>query len=167
MPSVLTNPQDAHFWAFIALLVLLAVLWRAKAHTMLGKALDTSGDTVKAQLAEAARLRQEAQDLLAQIQTQRAETERAAAELMAAAQADAERLRKESAARLEEDIRRRGVLAERKIALAEAQAANEVKAAAAEMAAQAAEAVLAGRLANATSDPLIDQGLSQLGARFS
>ena len=28
MPSVLTNPQDAHFWAFIALLVLLGVLRR-------------------------------------------------------------------------------------------------------------------------------------------
>ena len=167
MPSVLSNPQDAHFWAFIALLVLLAVLWRAKAPAMLGKALDSSGERVKAQLAEAARLRQEAQDLLAQIQTQRAETERAAAELMAAAQADAERLRKESAARLEDDIRRRGVLAERKIALAEAQAASEVKAAAAELAAQAAEAVLAARIAGASSDPLIDQGLSQLGARFS
>lgn len=167
MLSVLTNPQDAHFWAFVALVVLLVVLWRAKTPAMLGKALDSTGDRVKAQLAEAARLRQEAQDLLAQIQTQRAETERAAAELMAAAQADAERLRKESAARLEEDIRRRGVLAERKIALAEAQATNEVKAAAAEMAAQAAEAVLAARVAGASSDPLIDQGLSQLGARFS
>jgi F-type H+-transporting ATPase subunit b len=143
------------------------VLWYAKAPALLGKALDSTGDRVKAQLAEAARLHQEAQDLLAQIQTQRAETERAAAELMAAAHADAERLRKESAVRLEEDIRRRGVLAERKIALAEAQAANQVKAAAAELAAQAAEAVLAARIAGASSDPLIDQGLSQLGARFS
>lgn len=167
MPSVLTNPQDAHFWAFLALVVLLVVLWRAKAPALAAKALDSAGEKVKAQLDEAERLRQEAQDLLLQIQKQHAETERAAAELMEAAVADAERLRKESAAKLEEDVRRRAVLAERKIALAEAQAANEVKAAAAEMAAQAAEAVLAARIASASSDPLIDQGLSHLGARFS
>ena len=64
-------------------------------------------------------------------------------------------------------MKRRGQLAERRIALAEAQAANEVKAAAADLASQAAEAVFAGRIAGATTDPLIDQSLSSLAARFS
>jgi F-type H+-transporting ATPase subunit b len=165
--SPLYNPLDAHFWVFVALVVFIVIMWRAKVPAMITRTLDSATAKVQAQLDEASRLRQEAQDLLTQIQIQRADTERAAAELMEAAVADAERLRKESAARLEEDVRRRAVLAERKIALAEAQAANEVKAAAAEMAAQAAEAVLAARIANASSDPLIDQGLSRLGARFS
>jgi F-type H+-transporting ATPase subunit b len=164
MTELLNNPE---FWVAIALFLLIAILWRAKAPALLTKSLDAAGEKVKAQLAEAARLRQEAEDLLLQIQHQRAETQRAAAEMMAAAQADADRLRQEAAVRLEADVRRRAALAEAKIALAESQAAAQVKAAAADMAAQAAEAVLAARIAGASADPLIDQGLARLGARFS
>jgi len=77
------------------------------------------------------------------------------------------RLRAEAAVKLEEDVKRRAVLAERKIALAESQAASDVKAAAVEMAAQASEAILAARLAKGGgADPSIDAALSQLGTRF-
>jgi F-type H+-transporting ATPase subunit b len=165
--SFLYDPQDAHFWIMIALVVFVAVLWRVKVPGMAAKALDAAAAKVQAQLDEAVRLREEAQALLAQIKTQRADTERAAAEMLKNAQADADRIRAESAAKLEEDIKRRGLMAERKIALAEAQAASEVKAAAADLAAQAAEAVLTSRIAGAQGDPLIDAGLSRLAARFS
>lgn len=167
MPSVLSNPQDAEFWILIALVVFVAVLWRAKAHTLATKALDDAGAKVQTQLDEAKRLREEALALLAEIQQQKAETERNAAALMKAAEDDVVRLRHDAAVKLEEDIKRRGVLAERKIALAEAQAAAEVRAAAADLAAQAAESLLAARIATASSDPLIDQGLAMLGERFS
>jgi F-type H+-transporting ATPase subunit b len=165
--SFLTNPQDAEFWIMIALAVFAFVLWRAKIPGLAVKALDDAAAKVQAQLDEAVRLREEAQALLAQIKTQRADTERAAAEMLKSAQADADRLRAEAAVKLEEDIRRRGVMAERKIALAETQAAGEVKAAAAELAAQAAESVLAARISGATYDPLIDSGLANLATRFA
>jgi F-type H+-transporting ATPase subunit b len=164
LSAVLQNPE---FWVLLALLVVAFILWRAKAPGLLTKALDDAAARVQAQLDEAQRLRDEAMSLLAQIKVQRAETERAAAELMKIAREDAERFRAEAAQKLEEDIRLRALMAERKIALAEAQAAGEVKAAAAELAAQAAEAVLTARLAGARSDPLIDLGLSRLAARFS
>jgi F-type H+-transporting ATPase subunit b len=165
--SALTNPGDAHFWIFVALALLLAILWRAGAFGAAGKALDEAGAKVQAQLDEAVRLRQEAEGVLAQIKVKREETERAAAEMMANAQADAERLRAEAAVKLEEDIRRRGLMAERKIAAAEAQAAADVKAAAADLAAQIAESVLAARAAAAGGDPLIDAGIANLSRRFS
>lgn len=165
--SFLTDPRDAHFWIMIALVVFIAMLWRAKVPGIAAKALDAAAAKVQAQLDEAKRLREEAQALLAQIHAQRADTERAAAEMLKNAQADADRLRAEAAVTLEEDVKRRGLMAERKIALAEAQAAGEVKAAAADLAAQAAEAVLSARIAGATTDPLIDAGLSRLAARFS
>ncbi len=164
--SLTTLLQDAHFWIFLALLAFIALLIRIKAPGLIAKALDDAGAQVQSQLDEAQRLRDEAKALLAQIHAQRLETEKAAAELMRAAEADAERLRAEAAVKLEEDVRLRGVMAERKIALAEAQAAGEVKSAAADLAAQAAEAVLVARIAAATSDPLIDAGLKTLGARF-
>jgi len=165
--SFLYDVQDAHFWIMNALVVFAAVLWRAKVPAMAAKALDDAAAKVQAQLDEAVRLREEAQALLAQITTQRAETERLAAELLRNAQADAERMRAEAAVKLEEDIKRRGQMAERKIAQAQAQAAGEVKAAAAEMAAAAAEAVLAARIGVASKDPLVDAGLSGLASRFS
>jgi F-type H+-transporting ATPase subunit b len=165
--SVFTNPLDAHFWAFIALLCFLVLLWRINAHQMIGKFLDDVGQKVQVQLDEAVRLRAEAQALLDRIEVQRAETERLGAEMLKTAQADAERMRKDAAIKLEEDIKRRADLAERKIAIAEAQAASDVRAAAADLAAEAAEAVLAARIAGAKADPLIDAGLANLARRFS
>ena len=160
--SVFTNPQDAHFWIFLALIAVLVVLWRANVHSLAGKALDGVGAQVQAQLDEAHRLREEAAQLLEQIKAKREETERAAVALLKTAQEDADKLRAEAAEKLEEDITRREALAERKIATAEAQAATDVRAAAAELAAQAAETVLAARIAGAKSDPSIDAGLAGL-----
>ncbi|MGH7024742.1 MAG: ATP F0F1 synthase subunit B [Caulobacteraceae bacterium] len=163
--DVLTNPQNAHFWVFLALVVLVVLLVRAKLPARAMKALDDAGDKVRAQLDEAHRLREEAAALLDQIKHRREEIERAAAEMLKGAEEDAEKLRAEAAAKLEEDIARREVLAERRIANAEGQAAADVKAAAADLAAEIAEAVLAARIAEAKSDPSIDAGLAGL-SRF-
>ena len=163
----ITNPGDAEFWVLLAVVVFVIILVRVRVPALVAKALDDAGLKVQAQLDEAQRLRKEAETLLAEVKVQRGETERAAEAMMRAAKSDAERLRAEAAVALEEDIKRRGVLAERKIAQAEAQAASEVKAAAVEMAAQASEAVLAARLAGAGGvDPSIDAALSGLGIRF-
>src|SRR4051794_26602118 len=105
--SVFTNPQDAHFWIFIALLAFVAILWRAKVPGIAAKALDDAAAKVQAQLDEADRLREEAEALLAQIKVQQAQTEKTAAEMLAAAQADAVRLRLQAAIDLEADIERR------------------------------------------------------------
>jgi len=165
--SPLYNPQDAHFWVSVALVVFLIILWRAKVPAMVTNALDGARAKVRAQLDEAMQLREEAQAMLAQAHAQRLETERAAAEMLAAAEADAARMRVEAERALEEDIARRRQLAEQKIALAESQATADVKAAAAELAAQTAETILAARLVGAVSDPLIDQGLARLAERFA
>ncbi len=167
MFSPLYNPQDAHFWVSVALVVFLVIIWRAKVPAMIANALDGARSKVRAQLDEAMHLREEAQAMLAQAHAQRLDTERAVAEMLAAAESDAARLRAEAERALEEDIARRRQLAERKIALAEIQATAEVKAAAAQLAAETAEAIFAARIAGATSDPLIDQGLERLGKRFA
>ncbi|HWE99597.1 MAG TPA: ATP F0F1 synthase subunit B [Caulobacteraceae bacterium] len=163
----LMNLQDAHFWVTMALVVFIFILWRAKVFPMIGATLDKERHRVQAQLDEAAALRAEAQAMLDQVNIRRAETERAAAEMLAAAEADAGRMREEAQTALEEQIRRRGQMAERQIALAEAQAASQVKAAAADLAAQAAELVLAARVGKSKSDVLVDQALQGLSTRFS
>ncbi|MFI4965484.1 MAG: ATP F0F1 synthase subunit B [Caulobacterales bacterium] len=157
---------EAHFWVGVAFVVFLVVLALAGVHTFAWNALGAAGAKVRAQLDEANGLREEAQALLARIQSDREQSEILAAEIMANAEEQARRMQVEAQARLAEQIERRGQLAERRIATAEAQAAAEVKAAAGELAAQMAEQILAARVVGAKTDPLIDAGIGQLAGRL-
>ncbi|HZZ68368.1 MAG TPA: ATP F0F1 synthase subunit B [Phenylobacterium sp.] len=157
---------EAHFWVGAAFVVFLAILVFAGAHKFAWKVLGEAGDKVRAQLDEANHLREEAQALLARIQSDREAAEKLSAEILANAQDQAKRMQAEAQERLAEQIERRGQLAERRIATAEAQAAAEVKAAAGELAAQMAEQVLAARIAGAKTDPLIDGALGQLAGKL-
>ena len=157
---------DSHFWVAIAFVVFLGVLVVAGVHKLAWKALGDAGAKVQAQLDEANALRDEAQALLAQVNAQKVASEKLAAEILANAKEEATRLQAEAQVKLAEQLERRGQMAERKIAQAEAQAEAEVRAAAAELAAQMAEQVLIQRLAGAKSDPLIDKAIGQLAGKL-
>ena len=160
----LTNPE---FWVLVALVVFFGLLVALKVIPgALFSALDAHAAKIQAELDEARRLREEAASLLASVNEQKANAEKQAAEMIAAAKADAKRIAADAKVKLEEQIVRRAELAERKIATAEARAASEVKAAAAELAAELAEQVLTARLAGAKSDPLIDAAIGQVGSKL-
>jgi F-type H+-transporting ATPase subunit b len=155
------NPE---LWVAVGLILFLAILWFAGAFKMALGTLDSKAAVIQQDLDEAARLRAEAEAMLARLKIEGEQTEKLAGEIIANAIEDAKRLEIETKAKLEEQIQRRAELAERRIANAEAQAAVEVRAAAAELAAQMAESVLAARLAGAKSDPLVDAAMAQLSA---
>jgi F-type H+-transporting ATPase subunit b len=158
--------QDAHIWEGIGLALFIIALVYLKVPGMALAALDARATKIQAQLDEATKLREEAERLLAEIKIQREASEHQAESIVAMAKEEAARLGAEAKVKLEEQIKRRGEMAERRIALAEAQAAAEVKAAAADLAAQAAEAVLSARLAAATSDPLIDAAVAAVATKL-
>ena len=165
MPEFL-NPAEAEFWVGIGLLIFLAIVVAAKAPKKLAGALDAQAQAIQANLDEAARIREEAQNLLETLKAERAEAERHAREMLAQAQAEAKRLEADAKAKLEESLARRQQVAERKIATAEMQAAAEVKAAAADMAAQAAERMLVQRLSGVKADPLVDAAIGELATKL-
>jgi F-type H+-transporting ATPase subunit b len=166
MPAFL-NPAEAEFWVGAGLLIFLGIVFFvAKAHKKIGAALDAKAATIQADLDEAARIREEAQRLLASLQDERAQAERQAKEMLANAQAQVRQFEAESKAKLEESLERRRRLTEQKIAIAESQATAEVKAAAAELAATVAEQVLSQRIAGAKSDPLVDRAIGQLATKL-
>ena len=166
MPAFL-NPANAEFWVGVGLLIFFGiVIFVAKAPKAIAAALDAKTAKIQSDLDEAARIREEAQRLLAQLKAERAEAEAQAKDMLALAQEEARRYEADAKAKLEESLARRQELAERKIANAEAQAAAEVKAAAADLAAQAAEVVLTKRLAGVKTDPLIDSAINQLGSKL-
>jgi len=158
--------QEPELWVAFGLAILAGALIAAKVPGMAVKALDDRAAKVQAELDEALRLRQEAQALLADIKHQREHTEHLAAEMLANAGAEAKRFPPEARAKLEAQTKRRQVLAERKIASAQAQAEADVKAAAAELAAQIAESVLASRVQGLKTDPLVDRAVEQMAGKL-
>lgn len=166
MPGFL-NPAEAEFWVGVGLLIFLGiVIFVAKAPKAIAANLDARTASIQADLDEAARTRAEAESLLAALQAERAEAEQQAKDMLAAAQDQVRAFEAEAKAKLEESLARRQLLAERKIANAEAQAQTEVKAAAAELATQMAEQVLVARLAGAKSDPLVDAAIGQMSGKL-
>lgn len=166
MPEFL-NPAEAEFWVGAGLLIFLGiVVFVAKAPKAIAAALDARTVAIQTDLDEAARIRAEAEALLATLKAERAEAEAQAKEMLAAAQEQARLFATDAEAKLKESLARRQQLAERKIANAEAQAQADVKAAAAELAAKMAEDVLAKRLAGAKTDPQVDAAISQISTRL-
>lgn len=160
----LDNPE---LWVAIGLLLFFGILVWAGVPKLIAGVLDQKAAAIQAELDEAARLRAEAEALLAQIRAEKVEAEAQAAAMLKAAEDDARRLEAEAKVKLEETMVRRQALAERRIEQAEAQATAEVKAAAADLAAHAAEQILTARVAGQTSDPLLDAAIAQLGPRLN
>lgn len=166
MPAFL-NPAEAEFWVGAGLLIFLAiVIFVAKAPRAVAAALDGQAAKIQSDLDEAARIREEAQRLLQELQAERDAAQRQAEDMLAAAQEQVRLFEADAKAKLEESLARRQKLTEQRIQIAEAQAAADVKAAAAELAAQMAERVLTQRLVGAKSDPLIDKAIGQLAGKL-
>ncbi len=163
MMEFLGSPENWVGWGLIAFLGIVVFVGGFK---KIAGGLDEKAAAIQADLDEAARLRADAEAMLAEIRSQREDAEAQAKAMIKAAEADAARLAEEAKAKLEETIDRRTLLAERKIATAEAQAEAEVKSAAADLATQAAERLLVARAAAAKSDPAIDAAISQLATRL-
>jgi len=163
MPAFLS---EAEFWVGVGLFVFLGIVVYVGGFKKIAAALDEKTAKIQGDLDEAARLRAEAEALLADIRSQREDAEAQAQGMLKAAEADAARMAEEAKAKLEEQITRRAALAERKIASAEAQAEADVKAAAADLATQAAEHLLTARIASAKSDPAVDTAIAQLAGRL-
>jgi F-type H+-transporting ATPase subunit b len=158
---------DAEFFVLLGFIVFIGVLLYFGVHRIVLKALDARGEAIASELAQAAKLRQEATALLASFEKKSAEAEASAAAIVAEARAQAEQLNIEAGERLKEFIARRTKQAEAKIALAEAQASAEVRAAAAEHAAKAAEIVLTEQMKGAGGADLVAHEIGEINRRLS
>jgi F-type H+-transporting ATPase subunit b len=155
---------EAEFWVAVAFVIFVGVLIYFKVHKLAVDAIDGRRARIEAELAEARRLREEAQALLAQYQRKQREAEREAAEIIAGGQAEILRLAVEAKAKMDDFLARRTKMAEAKIAQAEAQALADVRAAAAEAAIAAAEKILKDTVRGEVADTLIAKGIDDLGA---
>jgi F-type H+-transporting ATPase subunit b len=154
--------MDAEAWVAVGFIafILLAVYFGG--HKRIGAMLDTRGEKIRDELAQAERMRREAADILASFEGKRAAAEKEAAELVAQARVEAELIAKDAEAKMGEFVARRTAQAEAKIANAEVQALAQVHAIAADAAAAAAERVLKSYDQPGFADELVRQGIDEV-----
>ncbi len=133
---------DAELFVALGFVIFLGVLLKVGAHKLFAGAIDGRIDRIKAELAEAERLRTEAEALLASFENKRAEAEAEAAAIVAQARVEADLVAAEARKRIAEYVARGDRQMMDKIAQAEARAVTEVRAAAADAAVKIAESVL-------------------------
>lgn len=152
---------------WIGLIIFIAIAWKMGAHTTVLNALDARADRIAAELAEAKRLREEAEAIVAEYRKRQLAAEQEARDIVAAAKTEAERLAAEGKAKIEDFVACRTAMAETKIAQAEAQAIADVRAAAADVATAAAGTVLADLAKGAAGEKLIASGIAEVKARLN
>lgn len=148
------------FWVGVSFVLFLVLLVYLKVPGMVAKALDERADAIQHELDEAKRLREEAQAVLADYERKKIEAEADAEKIIAQAKREAEIYGEEARNKMQEQIERRGRLAEQKIALAEVAAVKDVRAAAADLAVEAASRVLVAEVKGATASNLIDESIA-------
>lgn len=159
--------MDATFWATVGLFVFLAIIAYFGVPKMIGKSLDDRAERIRNDIEEARKLREEAQQLLDEYKVKRAEAEKEAGDIVAAAKIEAETLVVEAKAKTEEYVARRTELAEQKIAQAERDAVNEVRSRAVDIAVLAAGRLLSDKVDAKADGSLFKASLADVKANFN
>lgn len=158
--------QSAEFWVGVAFLIFWGVLFHYGVPGKVVSFLDNRTKRVADELAEAKRLREDAEKLLREYQSKREAAEREAAEIVSNAKDEAERLARETQEKMADFVKRRTATAETKIAQAEAQATAEVRAAAVEAAVKASERILRGELAGPAAELFVEKSLKDVSGKL-
>lgn len=162
-----TDPKavgmDATAWVSLAMAAFIVILLVKKVPSLIGKALDGRIAQIKEQLAEASRLRAEAETLKGEYEAKLAAAAGEAEALRQAAEHEAQALLEDAKANAEALVVRRGKMAEDKIGAAERAAIAAIRTRAVNAATAAAATLIAqGHDANADK-ALVDRAISGLG----
>ena len=158
--------HEPRFWYLVAFVLFFSVfgrrLWRP-----LVAMLDARAATVRLELDEAARLRREAEAMLAEARQEREAAMAEAERMVGHARAEAVRIAEAARAEAEASAARRERMAHDRIHAAERAAVTEVRNVAADVATEAARAAVAEALSAEADAGLIDRAIAGLPAAFA
>jgi F-type H+-transporting ATPase subunit b len=157
---------SAEFWVGVAFVIFWGILYYFGVPGKAMGSLDNRSKRIAGELAEAKRLRQDAEKLLKEFEAKRAAAEREAADIVSAARDEAERLAQETQEKMADFVKRRTASAEARIAQAESQASQEVRAAAIDAAIKASERVLRQELTGPAAATLVTQSLNDVRTKL-
>lgn len=154
----------AEGWVYVGLTIfLLLAIFVAKAPKRIAEMLDARIADTRRELDEAKAIRAEAERLLAESKKRNAASAGDAAAIVAHAEQEAAALLTKAEADAADLVKRRGQMAEDKIAAAERAAVAEVRARAADAATKAATAIIADTHGAGADKPLVDNAIAGLG----
>jgi F-type H+-transporting ATPase subunit b len=154
-------------WVAVAFVLFVALLLYLKVPAKITTMLDERATRITKELAEAKKLREEAQALLDEYKKKRAQAEKDAADIVALARREAEAYAHETRAKLAETLERRTKQAEQKIAQAEQQAVKDVRTAATDVAIAAATELLGVATEGAKGAKLIEDSINAVKSRLN
>jgi len=157
--------HDATFWVAIAFVIFVVLAWRPLRKAMV-TALDERSERIRRDIDEAARLREDAQALLASYKRKQRDAAAEAEEILRHARTEAQRFKEQSITDLENLLARREQQAMDRIAQAEAQATAEVRALAVDLAVAATRRLLTVKAGGNTAARLIDDSIREIGAKL-
>jgi F-type H+-transporting ATPase subunit b len=161
---MLATPE---LWVLVSFVLFLGLLVYYKIPNTLANALDSRADRIRAELEEARRLREEAQQILADYQRRQRDAEKEAEDIIAVARREAEVYAEESRKALSESLQRRLKLAEEKIARAEDQAIQDIRSKAVDAAVAAAQLLIARDLKGKSAQSLVDKSIRDVSAKLN
>ncbi|WP_394440533.1 F0F1 ATP synthase subunit B [Sphingobium naphthae] len=163
-----TDPKavgmDATAWVSLAMAVFIVILLVKKVPGLIGGALDGRIAQIKEQLAEASRLRAEAEVLKGEYEAKLAAAAGEAEAMRKAAEHEAEGLIADARANAEDLVARRQKMAEDKIGAAERAAIAGIRAKAVNAATSAAATLIAQGHDAQADKALVDNAIGKLGA---
>lgn len=142
------------------------ILFGKKMWAGISGALDDRTAQIRSNIEDAANLREEAQAKLAEFERKQHEALKEAETIVARAKDEAARLSTEAATKLEASLKRAEQMATDRIAQAEAQAIAEVRGMAVDIALSATEKLLSDGMTKKKSDAIVDEAISELGAKL-
>ncbi len=161
--SLLNEPP---FWYAVAF-VLFFVLLGGRIFRPLAAMLDARASRIRQDLDEAARLKREAEQMLAEAERERSAALVEAREMIERSRHEATRIANAAKADADINAQRRERMAQDRIHAAERAAVIEVRGCAAEIASEAANAVIAAMLTAEADAALIDRAIAGLPASFA
>jgi F-type H+-transporting ATPase subunit b len=157
----------AETWVAVAFVLFVALLIYLKVPAKVVAMLDDRAARIAKELAEAKRLREEAQALLDEYRKKRVQAEKDAEDIVALARREAEAYAHETHVKLSEMLERRTRQAEQKIAQAEQQAVKDVRTAATDVAIAAATELLGVAAEGSKGNKLIEDSIDAVKSRLS
>ncbi len=150
----------------IGFVIFLGVLVYFGVPGMLTSRLDSRAAQIRADLAEAKALREEAELLLASFERRQHEVADLAEGIVASARRDAEQAAVAARAEIERTVARRLHAATEQIAAAEQGAVREIRDRAASVAIAAAGEVIRARMSAEQADAMVDTAIREVGAKL-
>ena len=159
--------EDTSFWVSLGFLVVVGLFAWMGVHKQIAGALDKRGQRIADELDEARRMREEAQELLAQYQRRQREAEEEAQDIIDQAKRDASRMGADMRDKINDQIARRAKAAEEKIARAEAQAIAEIRGQTVDAAVEAAREIIGSRMDQGARNNLSERAIDEIRTRLN